>query len=437
MQVILYFYGYSYPFMRLTAFIIVVFISVAGRAQSTVYLNDLQALRSILEKTPSYKAQIKGAALTNYNALYNRLAAEKVYDPNDYAYFFSLSQLLFPLKDNHLELYQLPDPAHFSDSAAIGRFTNSAAFSSYPHYNGNIDSLQTELMKKQATSIEGVYQYDNYYSVGLFKIGQTTYSGVVLQSATNLWKPGQAAIHLYEFQPGLYKAIYGHPYTKNFILRTIEKNMNQSLVNSFFYGTGSQAVYAKHVPAVDHVNLPKNTARFALKHLDNGVQYLRLKSFQVNSAVSRESGNFSDSVKSLLKGNYLILDLRNNEGGAAKATRSYFSMIRKFSKTGHVYILINNGTLSQAEKFTLQLKKMKHVTTVGQTSKGMLSYGNNAGTRKQLPSGKFQLYITDMKGPAKLLFYEDRGIQPDIILDAGRDWIAQVLELIKADRVKN
>jgi C-terminal processing protease CtpA/Prc len=93
--------------------------------------------------------------------------------------------------------------------------------------------------------------------------------------------------------------------------------------------------------------------------------------------------------------------------------------------------LLNNETLSQAEILTLQLKKLKNVTTIGQTTKGMLTYGSNYGKRERLPSGRFEIYPTDMKGNAKLLQYEDYGINPDIFLRDDRDWIEQTVEIIR------
>ena len=92
--------------------------------------------------------------------------------------------------------------------------------------------------------------------------------------------------------------------------------------------------------------------------------------------------------------------------------------------------------MSQAEIFTLQLKQLKNVTTVGQTTKGMLSYGSNYGKRERLPSGIFEIYLTDMKGKASLLQYEDHGIRPDISLNDQSDWIEQVVGIIKKKKGK-
>ena len=396
-----------------------------------MYRSDLAALQSALQKTPSYKTQIKGEKVAAYSSLYERLAADSVANPNSFQYFYNLAQLLFPLRDNHLAFYQLPNYTSFRNKTSIDSFVATKEFSDYPHLSIDIDSLKEELNMKPLDSVEGIYHYDRFYSVGLFKTSEKEYVGVVVDSDINLWTKGQIAIHLYEYGPHLFKAIYGHPLFKNFSLQSNEKYRNQSLVNSYFYGSYSQAIYSKQLNDTDHVNLPKNSSKFQLKSYDDAIQYLRIQTFQRNNMTTNASMIFYDSIKNALRAPNLIIDLRNNEGGAKKEARKYFSLLKKYSKKGRLYILLNNQSLSQAEIFTLQLKQLKNVTTVGQTTKGMLSYGSNYGRREQLPSGIFEIYLTDMKGKASLLQYEDYGISPDITLHDHSDWIEQVVDIIR------
>lgn len=416
--------------MRIVLVLVFFLFAIASNGQTNTYLADLAALKSILQKTPSYKSQIKGDKQAFYKALYERLCSDTTGNSNCFKYFYNLSQLIFPLKDNHLGFYQIADYDNFKNKERIDSLIATKEFLNYPTYKINIDSLRNELAKKPADSVEGIYHYGKFYSVGLFKRSDKEYVGVIVDSDVIWWRKGQVAVHLYEYAPNLFKAIYGHPLFKNFILQTNEKYRNRSLVNSYFYSSYSQDIYSKQLRPVDYVNLSKNASKFELKSINDDLQYLRLRSFQRDNATIQQSNNFYDSIKNRLTAKSLVLDLRNNEGGAARETRKYFKLLKKFTRNGHLYLLLNNETLSQAEIFTLQLKKLKNVTTVGQTTKGMLTYGSNYGKRERLPSGRFEIYPTDMNGNANLLQYENYGINPDIILRDDKDWIEQVVEII-------
>jgi hypothetical protein len=416
--------------MRIILALALLGVPVIVLAQTGSYQADLAGLRSILEKTASYRSQIQGEQLGAFNKLYNEMAADTPGIADHYKYFYNLSRLFFPLRDNHLAFYQLPDRNHFRDKESIEKYVATKEFAEYPRLNIDTDSLKTLLSKKPAESVEGIYHYHRFYSVGLFKSKENEYIGVVVDSEVNLWPKGHIAIHLYEFRPGFYKAIYGHPLTKAFTLQPIEKYINQSLVNSYFHESFSQKVYSKQLRAVDHVNLPQNVPLFQLKNINKNVQYLLIRSFQANSYVMKQSDIFYDSIKNSLSAAHLILDLRNHEGGAGKESNRYYKLLEKYTEKGKLYVLVNNETLSQSEILILQLKRLKNIVIVGQTTKGMLAYGSNYGRRQRLPGGQYEVYPTDMTGNANLLQYEDVGIRPDIFLDADSDWIDQLLTII-------
>ncbi len=416
--------------MRIVFISAFVLLSFVANTQTNTYLDDLRVLKSAVEKTASFKAQIKGEKLSAYNDLYSRLLSDSSNNANNYQYFYNLAQLLFPLKDNHLGFYQLPNANHFRSKESVDSFVLSKAFHDYPSSQINIDSLRDQLAKRPADSIEGIYHYENFYSVGLFKKAEKEYIGVVLNSTIHTWEKGQIAIHLYEYGPNLYKAIYGHSKYKYFILQPVEKFQNRSLVNARFYSSFSNAIYSKAMPVVDHVNLPTSSTKFAFRNINKDVQYLLIQSFQNNNTVKQQSQQLFDSIKTLLNAPYLILDLRNNEGGAESEMKKHLKLLKEYVKNGQLYVLLNNGTLSQAEIFTLELKELKNVTTIGQQTKGMLAYGSNYGKKERLPSGQFEIYLTDMNNGSSLLKYEDVGISPDIVLRNDIDWIGQVLAII-------
>ena len=403
--------------MKLIQLFLLTIIFFTSQAQTNrTYKSDLIELQNILKNTPSYSDQIKGQSLISYNSLFEKLLSDTVKNASDYKYFYNLAQLFFPIRDNHLTFYQI---------------ANFPSATDFPTFKGNLDSLKSVLTTKPLDSLEGIYHYDKYYSIGLFKVDKTEYIGVVLGTETTNWKKGQVAIHLYEYLPNYFKAIYAHPKFKNYILYPIERYTHHSLINSYFYSSFSEKIYSKKQSENDFTNLPKNIEDFSFKNIETGIQYLHIKHFSADRVKMQKSKEFYDSIKNLLTEPNLILDLRNNEGGANKVSKKFLKLIKQYTNNGHVYILVNNGTLSQGEIFTLQLKRLQNVKTLGQTTKGMLTYGSNYGKREKLPSQSFEVYITDMKGDKRLIPYENYGINPDIILLDTKDWIEQTIEIIR------
>lgn len=417
--------------MKSILFIIFILLALASTAQRQTYQSDLHALKAIIEKTKSYKAQIKGAKKIAYLDLYHQLLADTVTDLHSYQYFYNLAQLLFPIRDNHIHFYQQADDRAFRSKASIDSFVQTSTFYNYPSYNINIDSLQQALAAKPADGVEGIYHYGKFYTIGLFRVKEKEYVGIILDSELNFWKKGQVAAHLYEQDTHHYKAIYAHPYTKNFILQSIEKYTNGSLVNSSFNRSFFAGTYTKYLPGADFVNLVRGDSKFSLKQTANDIQYVLIQSFQANSKTSKQSKDFYDSIKTAFTAPYIILDLRNNEGGAEKESKKYYKLLQQYAKKGKMYVLVNNGTISEAEILLLKLKKLKNVVVLGQTTKGMLAYGSNYGNTIKLPSQQFLIYATDMKNGASLLPYEDYGIKPDIFLNTDSHWIKQTTALIR------
>jgi Peptidase family S41 len=403
--------------MKIFFYLLLVLPVISIKAQTNnTYLADITSLRNILQKTPSYRDQIKGQTVTIYNELFEKLKSDSSHNTSDYKYFYNLAQLFFPIQDNHLAFYQ------------IDKFPKESAFSKF---DGNIDSLKSVIETKALDSIEGIYFYGESYSVGIFKSNSQEYTGVVLNSNTPIWKKGQIAVHLYETSPGYFKAIYAHPKYKYLILYQIEKYSHHSLVNSYFYSSLSESIYSKVAHEPDYVNLPKNIYDFHFKSIDVDIQYLHIKHFSADTDDIKKSEAFYDSIKNYLTASNLILDLRNNNGGAEKVSKKFLGLLKNFVKNGKLYVLVNNGTMSQGEIFTLQLKQSNNVKILGQTTRGMLVYGSNYGKREKLPSQAFEIYITDMKGDKRLVPYENYGIHPDVILSDDKDWIGQTIEIIR------
>jgi len=403
------------------------------KSQEKTYLTDLASLYKEIQKTPSYKVQIKGQKQRQYELLYEELIRDSLHVSDDFSYFYNLSKLIFPLRDNHIGFYQVPNPDHFKDQEAVRKYIASEDFKHFPAYNLNTDSLKIVLTKSPIDSVEGIYFYDKYYTVGVFRISQNEYAGIILDSEIDLWQKGQIAFQLFATGDKMYKAVYAHPITKNFLLYTNEKYQDQVLINSnaLFYNSFSNKPYSKIQSETDFIDLSKDIPVFLYQTIQPDIQYIRIGSFQNFKTRKQQSDSFLISIQNILSAANLIVDLRNNEGGAESEMRKYLKQLENYNKPGKkIYVLVNNGTLSQAELFMLKLKKMDNVVTIGQTTRGMLTYGNNTGKRILLPGKKYEFYPTDMNDNGNVLMYEDYGIKPDVILSAKSDWMQQIVKII-------
>ncbi|HMO15364.1 MAG TPA: S41 family peptidase [Pirellulaceae bacterium] len=196
-----------------------------------------------------------------------------------------------------------------------------------------------------------------------------------------------------------------------------------------------------------------------LGRTSSGVGYIRLNSLVANAA---ESEQLIVAVHSLMDAPAIIVDLRANSGGDEKLARTvagnftdksvvyakqrfrlnnnhdeFYEVEREplrpaNSKTykGNVFCLIGPGTVSSGEGMAKMFAAIPGVTLLGQATRG--ASGNPQPVL--LPNGVVVYYSRwvdlDMQGN----IIEDRGIQPDIIIEhsSGDPTFKQALEL--ADR---
>ena len=85
--------------MKLLQLLLLTLFFISSQAQtSNTYQNDLTELQNILQKTPSYKDQIKGQNLADYKKLFEMLLSEPVQYISDYKYFYNLAHYFSQLE---------------------------------------------------------------------------------------------------------------------------------------------------------------------------------------------------------------------------------------------------------------------------------------------------------------------------------------------------
>ncbi|MGD1065268.1 MAG: S41 family peptidase, partial [Vulcanimicrobiaceae bacterium] len=193
--------------------------------------------------------------------------------------------------------------------------------------------------------------------------------------------------------------------------------------------------------AAQHADeLHGNFGFHAVRRLPGNVGYLDFRYFSGDAAVG---GAIAAAMTFVANTDALIIDLRHNGGGATTAAQTleaYFfadqqqltSLMLRDPATGVVheqqqytaatvagplyldkpiYILTGERTFSCAEQFTYDLRNLKRVTIVGQTTGG----GANPGDMLPLGSS-FALFVPTGRAysPVTKTNWEGTGIAPDV-----------------------
>jgi hypothetical protein len=406
--------------------LLVPFISFS---QTTRFRQELYSLDSLLQKTRSFKQQIKAGR----KQLYLQKKAELLASSDTtfaWQRFLLLTELLDLVQDNHLGFYQRVNFQLFKTREQIDSLVAADYFRDLPSVNWNLDSLKEKMAGKSKEDIEGIFHYGEDFSLGLLKTGEQQYIGVVLESATPYVKPGYIMAWLREKENNRFSAIYLHPVTKHFNYYATERYANQQLLYSKLYPTNYAGIYTKELNSPDYSKLPDTASPFVLNEPMPSVQYLRVSSFSNNGTLKKQSDSLFRLITNSTPKPYTIFDLRNNTGGAASMAKPYIKWIRQIRKKSRVVVVINAYTLSQGEITARKLSKLKGVVLAGQSTKGMLAYGSNYGRHIPIAGGEFVFYPTDMRTPGMLPF-EDIGIQPDIELSNQEDWLKQLFKVWK------
>lgn len=354
---------------------------------------DLEALYTAIQKTPSYKKLLKRDKA--YQKLYEDVKV-KIVDADEKQTFRQLSRLVSAINDNHLGFYRTPDT------------TLKPIRISLPV---NTDSLKKQLKQKNKGALEGIY-YASNHEFGLFASGDKTYKMISLANGVLMAEVFHTPYDGYDLL--LYS---GKPVPYNLI-------KNARLVNGTLLGTPFTKYKEKKFSILNKYN-----ENFEYKTLNDKVGYLRLSSFSSSNANIKKSEEFHAKIVGKLTTENLIVDLRENTGGGYKTSRKFLDQLKKYK--GKIFVLQNSATVSNAEQFILELKPLKNVITLGEQTKGMITFGSNYGSKVVLPSGRFTFSPTDMNGIDKELAYESKGINPDVALDTFKsDWITQALEYI-------
>ena len=384
--------------------------------------SDLDFVVSKLKKTPSYKKQLKDGTLLSFEETYNTISS-KLQKPIAIEECFKLLQKqIVEVNDFHLGLYfnheYFPEK-DLKDSLKIQSILKSEAFINHPTTDENVKELTSRIKKSKANSIEGIYAYGiSEIKVGIVEKENNSIEAIVLSSKNPFWKSGQLMLTGYKNKFGKYN-----------LLNYNISNKKMQMFNNVTFENGRLINLKK----VDNDNnfefLSDKKGNWYFEQLTEDIQYVYFGSFSSFSVKNRKAFKaFYEKYKNRFNAKNIIVDLRSNGGGNSKFSDPFLKIFKK--SKANIFILTNSFTGSNSEQFTLKLKEIKGAKHLGQTTFGLLAYGNNKGSSFQTPSGYFNFSPTDMNFH-KYISHEGFGVIPDKKLDFSKDWIEQTKEMIQ------
>ncbi|WP_299681430.1 S41 family peptidase [uncultured Dokdonia sp.] len=382
---------------------------------------DLDFLATKMQDMVSYKKQIKGDMVSEFQKTYHSLSEEMKSSISKVDCLFKLNTLLSVVKDKHASIASTSDiitKEQYQDSIYRMNFKQTAIFKEHPTAAINLTELRTRLSQMPFENIEGVYT-DRY--VGEIGVYETTtkgnYIAVVLEATSDFWGTGQIAYQINKIEGDEYQVLRYHPYSRKL---WFQKSM--LAYNGKLWGL------QKELQGPNHAEAPSENGDWEFKQLTNDTQYLYFGSFSNRKSNVEAFKKFYAEHKDNINAPNVIVDLRNNGGGNSKYSDPFVKILKKSG--AKVYVITNYFTGSNGEQFTLKLKKLNNTVHLGQRTNGIIAYGMNYGTSYDSPTGNFSFTPTDMNFH-KFIQYEMVGIQPEIKLDFSRDWIAQTQEIIE------
>ncbi len=382
---------------------------------------DLDFIATKMQDMISYKKQIKGDKVIEFQKVYTRLSSEMQSPITKVACVFKLNTLLSVVKDKHASIASndaLVTNEQYLDSIYRSNFKQTVIFKDHPTVHRDLQVLRTQLEQKPFDSIEGIY-IDKYVGeIGVYKNDvKNEYIAVVLNATSDFWGAGQIAYHIRKLGDNEYQVMRYHP-----ISRRLWFQKSIIAYNGKLWGL------QKELQGSNYVEAPTENGNWEFKQLSDDTQYLYFGSFSNRKSNVADFKKFYATYKDKINATHVIVDLRNNGGGNSKYSDPFVKLLKKSG--ARIYIITNYFTGSNGEQFTLKLKKLKNAIHLGQRTNGIIAYGHNYGTSYDSPTGNFSFTPTDMNFH-KFIDYEMVGIQPEVILDITSDWITQTQSIIE------
>lgn len=302
-------------------FFIILFITPGiSYSQNCNCDSNFQWLKSYMERNyPGFKAKVNSQTSETYEANTKKyeILIKQANNPA-YCEYYLLRWLSF-FKDKHIQIqYDLGKDITDKDEVdtnVINQLNKHAE-------TLNFDSIQfvRNLLKEKNRELEGLYiSFDSVYIIAVIKNKNIyrDYSGIIISSKTRLWHNGEVKLEFKQLSDSTFDVI---AYMRNHSFM-IYDNPYKVLKNGNTVTPGWKRINPplKEENENTGVKLTEdNSHNTYYRNLNDEVSYIRINSFE---------DFYANEIDSVIKANmnqisthkFMILDLRNNGGGADMA----------------------------------------------------------------------------------------------------------------------
>ncbi len=382
--------------IQLTLLTLFFFTNTFGQNNDCKCINDLNDISEQIKKAKSYKVQIKGDKIIEFEKWKNEIETEIKND--SFIDFFCVGYLqkyISFINDLHNQVYAM----------------QKHEFIQAPTYPKSIDTTHI-----QNDSISGIY-FGGVDKILVKQENNNTWLGITLESNSSKWEKGKIRLVIKKTKNNIFE-IFEY-FQNGYLFYQKDVKIENGRIHSTFWNKQNKYFFNQN-----------HLENFTYKTINSSFDYIGIKTLnRINSLINEMDNFLNQNLQNLTKPN-LIIDLRNNGGGSVKQAEKLLESLKNNENIKQIYIIINFKTASAAELMTLKLKEDKRTIIVGENSKGMIEYGyGNKSYSSQSSCSKFKIDLSTEQTNKNLSKYECVGIKPDYTLNNESDWMEQIIKL--------
>ncbi|MFZ4672525.1 MAG: S41 family peptidase [Flavobacterium sp.] len=382
--------------IQLTLLTLFFFTFTFGQVSDCNCINELNDISEQIKNAKSYKVQIKGNKIIEFEKWKTEIETEIKNDSliNFFCVGYLQKYISF-INDLHNQVYA----------------TQKHELIQAPNYPKSIDTNQI-----QNDSISGIY-FAGVDKILIKRETNNTWLGITLESNSSKWEKGKIRLVIKKTKNNIFE-IFEY-FQNGYLFYQKDVKIENGRIHSTFWNKQNKYFFNQN-----HIN------NFTYKTINSSFDYFGIKTLnRTNSLIEEMDKFFNQNLGNLTKPN-LIIDLRNNGGGSTKQAEKLLESLKNNENIIHIYIIINFKTASAAELVTLKLKEDKRTIIVGENSKGMIEYGyGNKSYSSTSSCSEFKIDLSTEQTNKKLSIYECIGIKPDYSLNNESDWIEQIINI--------